>query len=242
MQPSAPITTHRSPITPSTLIAFEDKIRALWEAGELPFLLHLCGGNEDSLLTLFEEIQPGDWIFSTHRAHYHYLCAGGSGEKLEAMIRAGRSMFVFDAALHFFASSILAGCCPIAAGVSWALKHNNPITNHQSPITARVWCFLGDGAEEEGHFYEAALFVESQDLPCTFIIEDNGRQVDTPLYERRGPYLHTRRPLDHFRCVRRYSYVSTYPHAGSGATNPKTFQPSAVERVLANGQDDRCGT
>lgn len=232
----------------SALIAFETRIRALYDAGELPFLLHLCGGNEAQLLDIFRGVRAGDWIFSTHRNHYHYLCAGGSPERLEALIREGRSMFVFDAALNFLSSSVLAGTCAIAAGVAWQLQlaattpylRTGPLdpTYAEWPATYRipwVWCFLGDGAEEEGHFYEAALFVEANALPCTFIIEDNQRQVDTPKDERRR--LNTRtpasfEPLDHFQCVRRYYYTPTYPHAGTGAPDP-VYQPAAVARHQA---------
>lgn len=222
--------------TVATLIAFEDRIRALWEAGELPFLMHLCGGNEAQLLSIFRAYRPGDWVFSTHRSHYHYLCAGGSPEKLAAMIRAGRSMFVFDASINFLASSVLAGCCAIAAGVASDLRQNSrapgirPRCPLDPPSCERVrepwvWCFLGDGAEEEGHFYEAAMFVEGHGLPCTFIIEDNDRSVDTPRRERRG---YARGLEDLFSCVRRYTYRPTWPHAGSGAGDPKAFSQAAI--------------
>ena len=57
------------------LIAFEHRIKALWEEGELRYLLHLCGGNEDQLIEIFSRMKEGDWIFSTHRSHYHALHA-----------------------------------------------------------------------------------------------------------------------------------------------------------------------
>lgn len=90
-----------------------------------------------------------------------------------------------------------------------------------------VWCFIGDGGEEEGHFYEAAMFVEANDLPCTFIIEDNDRSVDTSRAHRRG----NAKGLEHlFKCVRRYHYTPTYPHAGSGCAFKIEFDKDAIER------------
>lgn len=214
-------------MTAADLIAFENRIRAKWEAGDLPCLLHLCGGNEEQLLKIFaEKVDPGDWIFSTHRSHYHALLAGIPAARLEAMIDEGRSMFVFDRERNVLSSSVLAGTCAIAAGVALDLL--------QSGIQKHVWCFLGDGAEEEGHFYEAALLAEARDLPLTFIVEDNDRQVDTPLAERRGKYWagrFRRGPLDHFARVLRYSYTPTYPHAGSGCAHKITFKPEAIERM-----------
>lgn len=217
-------------VTATDLIAFEQKIAALWEAGELPFLIHLSGGNEDELVRRWhEEIRPGDWVFSTHRNHYHALLHGVPPDRLEALIRAGKSMFVYDRARNFFTSSILAGTCGIAAGVAWALKRRG--------ASGRVWCFLGDGAEEQGHFYEAALFVEANDLPCRLVIEDNDRQVDTPLADRRGPAnpfsRMTHHPLLWFRCVRRYRYRATYPHAGNGCKQKIVFNPEVVARHAA---------
>ncbi len=211
-------------MTAADLNAFESRIRDKWERGELPCLLHLCGGNEQQLVEIFEDVKPGDWVFSTHRNHFHALLAGIDPARLESLIDAGKSMFVFDRRRRFLSSAILAGTCGIAAGVAWDIK--------RAGGSERVWCFLGDGAEESGHFYEAALFVEAQGLPCVFVIEDNNRQVETPRAERRGDGRCTNRPLDHFACVDRYHYSPTYPHAGSGA-KPGTikFKPEAIERM-----------
>jgi TPP-dependent pyruvate/acetoin dehydrogenase alpha subunit len=211
-------------MTAADLIAFEDRIRAKWEAGELPCLLHLCGGDEEQLLTVFGNVMPGDWVFATHRNHYAALLAGIPPERVEALIDAGKSMFVYDRSRHFLSSAILGGTCGIAAGVALDIK--------RSGGKEKVWCFLGDGAEESGHFYEAAMFVEAQRLPCTFVIQDNERQVDTDKATRRGDSDNpTHNPWERFLCVRRYFYKPTYPHAGSGANFKITFKPEAIERM-----------
>ncbi len=209
-------------MTAQSLIEFESGIRELWEKGELPSLVHLCGGNEAQLLEIFSEIKEGDWIFSTHRTHYHALLAGIEPELLKQKIRDGDSMFVYSKARNFLCSAVLSGCCAIAAGVAWYLKNEVWSSN-------RVWSFIGDGGEEEGHFYEAAMFVEANDLPCTFIIEDNNRSVDTPRDARRG----AAKGLEHlFKCVRRYHYTPTYPHAGSGCSFKIEFCKDATERHM----------
>lgn len=197
------------------LIQFEDGIKYLWESGELPFLLHLAGGNEGQLQDIFRRANTGDWFFCSHRAHYHYLLAGGHPADLEAKIRNGQSMFLFSKEINFLSSSILAGNCCIAAGVAWALKAEG------SP--SQVWCFLGDGAEDEGHFYEAVNFVQGWDLPCTFVIEDNNRSVETDVEKRRG--MADRR--DWGKHVIRYHYRATYPHAGSGCAHRISFNEMA---------------
>lgn len=207
--------------TADQLIAFEERVRALFADGQLPFLIHLCGGNERQLIQLFSEAQEGDWFFSTHRSAYHALLAGVPEARLMDLIRDGRSMFIFDVGRNFYSSSVLAGCCAIACGVAWELKRRG------SPN--KVWCFLGDGASEEGHFFESLLYATGWDLPVTFVLEDNDRSVDTCVADRRGP--HYSRFLMSSEKMRRYSYAPTYPHGGAGLPpGSVTFRPEIVEK------------
>lgn len=195
------------------LIEFEQKIASHWEDGRLPFLVHLSGGNESFLIDFFRDnIIEGDWILSTHRNHYHALLSGISKEKLEKLILDGDSMFVFDEKRKFLTSSVLAGTTCIAAGIAWALKEEGSKN--------KVWCFLGDGAEEEGHFYEAVMMVQGYNLPCTFIIEDNNRSVDTAINDRLPNSFRMVWP----KCVIRYKYTPYFPHAGNGTKKMIKFK------------------
>lgn len=184
------------------LIDFEERVKQLWEAARLPYYIHLSGGNEDHLIEIFREINPDDYVFSTHRSHYHYLLKGGSEEQLEKMVLEGRSMHVIDRNLRFISSAIVAGTPAIATGVAWALKRKGS--------EQKVWCFVGDGVEDEGHFYEAVRYIDGWKLPCTFIIEDNDRSVETPKSERYGSC-----EIKWPGCVRRYKYNPTQLHAGT---------------------------
>tara|TARA_Y100000310_G_scaffold314954_1_gene364942 strand:+ start:27004 stop:28221 length:1218 start_codon:yes stop_codon:yes gene_type:complete len=193
----------RKKITKQELIDFERHIANLWEKGKLSCPIHLSGGNEEQLIEIFKDIKEEDYVFSTHRSHYHYLLKGGSPKVLEKKILDGKSMHIFDKDINFLTSSIVAGGTPIAAGVALGLKKNKS-KNH-------VWCFLGDGAEEEGHFSEAARYVDGWNLPCTFIIEDNNRSVATPKKDR-----YNQSEFNWPSCVKRYNYKSTYPHYDTG--------------------------
>lgn len=199
--------------TKESLIAFEDRVKNGWESGLLPSLIHLCGGNEDQLLEIFSEIRPQDWVFASHRAHYPALLKGIPEERVMGNIHNDQSMFMFSKEHRFYQSAILAGNCGIAVGVAMAIK--------ESGEDAHVHCFLGDGAEENGHFYEAVLYATGHDLPITFHLEDNRIQVDTTQLARRGM---ERGLLDREPCVRRYIYQSVYPHAGSGSKHHITFK------------------
>ena len=194
------ITNHTS----ESLIDFEQRTKAKFAAGELPFLVHLSGGNENELVEIFRDIRPQDWVFSNHRSHYHALLKGLPEVDVEDAIVRGDSMFIFDRERRFYTSSILAGTCCIACGVALAAK--------EAGEDVAVYCFIGDGAEDSGHFYEAVRFAFARDLPIRFIIEDNDRQVDTSHAERWG----TAERWDWPKCVLRYRYTPTFPHGGAG--------------------------
>lgn len=189
-------------ITKQQLIDFEDRIKELWEDAKIPYYVHLSGGNEEQLIELFKEIKPEDYVFSTHRSHYHYLLKGGSPKELEEKILRGESMHPHNKDINFLSSAIVAGNPTTAAGVALALKRKESKN--------KVWCFVGDGAEDEGNFYEAVRYVDGWNLPCTFIIEDNNRSVETPKAERYGSSK-----IDWPSCVRRYNYTPTTLHAGT---------------------------
>lgn len=204
------ITAH----TRESLMAFERKIQLAWEAGELPSLIHLCGGNEDQLLEIFRDVRPNDWVFMSHRGHYHALLKGLPEDELEQFIRRDSSMFIFSKEHRIYQSAILGGCCGIAVGVAKAIQ--------ESGEDAHVWCFLGDGAADNGHLYEALLYVTGHRLPVTFVIEDNDRQVDTSIESRRGPHW-----LDFAMeapCLCRYQYEARWPHGGSGCAHLIDFK------------------
>jgi TPP-dependent pyruvate/acetoin dehydrogenase alpha subunit len=197
------LSEHELGILEAEMINFEDRIVGLWENAKIPYPVHFSGGNEKQLIEIFKDINREDYKISTHRGHYHYLLSGGSPRNLYNMILRGDSMHLFDKQINFMTSSIVAGMPSIAAGIAKAIKEKNKGNF--------VWCFVGDGAEDEGHFYEAVRYVEGHNLPCKFIIEDNNLSVETPKSERYGTTQMNWPP-----CVYRYGYVRKYPHVGTG--------------------------
>lgn len=198
--------------TPSGLVEFEQKIFKLFEAGKIDCPIHLSGGNEEQLIDLFGLIKKRDYVFSTHRNHYHYLLKGGDpdvlgkeilGDEEAICFGRARSMNFCDHKLRFYTSAIMAGTPAIACGVALALKHKKS--------KSHVWCFVGDGVEDEGHFMEAVRFGLSRRLPLTFIIEDNDLSVESTKADRWHNYV----PIQSNNIVR-YSYERTYPHVGIG--------------------------
>jgi TPP-dependent pyruvate/acetoin dehydrogenase alpha subunit len=105
---------------------------------------------------------------------------------------------------HFYSSSIVAGCVAIAAGVALALKMKGS--------AQKVYCFVGDAATDMGWFTEAIRYALSNDLPITYIIENNNRSVCSTIGQRWGHVEH----LPTNSKVLYYEYKSEWPHCGMG--------------------------
>ena len=81
------------------------------------------------------------------------------GELREA---SGGSMHLNDWGCKFMTTSaIVSTSIPQAVGYSYALKYKNE--------KGTVVCFLGDGATEEGVFWESINFAALHKLPIIFI-------------------------------------------------------------------------
>lgn len=157
------------------LIDFEEDIRQEFIEAHIRAPVHLSKGNERQLIEIFKLIKPDDWVFSTHRSHYHALLKGIPEEWVKEQILNGDSMHLMNPEHRFFASAIVGGCIPIAVGVALAIKRNQGTEN--------VWVFTGDMASETGIFFECAKYSRRNNLPITFVIEDNGKSTNTPTQE-----------------------------------------------------------
>lgn len=190
-------------MTKEELQSFTDNIIDLFNEGKIRSPIHLSKGNEKQLIRIFAEIKPEDWVFSTHRSHYHALLKDIDREWLKQEILDNRSIHINCAKHKFFSSAIVGGICPIALGAALAIKLRQG--------KEHVWCFIGDMAAETGIFYESAKYACRNDLPVTFIIEDNYFSVNTPTQESWG--------LGNFNIderVKCYEYERLLPHSGSG--------------------------
>lgn len=188
--------------TKESLIAFEDNIEKLYLDNKIPCTFHGAGGNEEQLLEIFKEIDEDDYVIGTHRFHYHNLLKGVPPEELTQKIVNGQSMFLYDRERNILNSAIIGGPPAIAVGIAWALK--------QKGSKQKVWCFLGDANFDNGHFFEAARYVEGFDLPCTFIYENNNISIFSSNEDRWGKTANI--DLSQFKCIREYRYVMNKIH------------------------------
>lgn len=148
--------------------------------------VHLSIGQEIPSAIFQQVFRPGDSAVSTHRAHAHYLAMGGDLPRMIAEIYGkvtgcsmgrGGSMHLVDLEKGFLGSSAIVGnSIPIGVGVAYAKQ----LEGDQS----LSFIFLGDGAIEEGSFFESANFAAVHKLPAVFVVENNLYSVYTKLDSR----------------------------------------------------------
>jgi pyruvate dehydrogenase E1 component alpha subunit len=188
------------------LVAFETEVARVFNAGRICAPIHLHDGNEEALIEIFRrEVRDEDWVLSSWRSHYHCLLKGVPPPELMAEIMAGRSIALNFPEHRVVSSAMVGGVLPIAVGIAWAAK--------RAGSGERVWCFLGDMTAATGIAHESAAYARNHRLPIVFVIEDNGISVCTPTDAAWGGPAPS---LLSSRNVRRYRYVSRYPHAGTG--------------------------
>jgi pyruvate dehydrogenase E1 component alpha subunit len=194
-------------MTKEELIAFEEDIAALFNAGQIRAPVHLYSGNEDQIIDVFQKIRPQDWVFCSWRSHYQCLLKGVPKELVRAAIVAGRSISLCFPEYRIYSSAIVGGVVPISVGAAMSIQRRGE--------DARVYCFMGDMTAETGIAYESIKYSRNHRLPIHFIVEDNEKSVCTDTRTAwNQPRLSFEGTSDEY--VSYYRYHSKYPHAGAG--------------------------
>jgi pyruvate dehydrogenase E1 component alpha subunit len=165
---------------------FEEMTADLAESHEFKTPIHLSIGQEAIAASVCENLTNRDFVFSTHRNHGHYIAQGGNLRRLLAEIFGkdtgcslghGGSMHVIDPEAGFMGSSaIVAGTIPISVGAGLSAK-----MNAKGQISV---AFFGDGATDEGVFYESINMAALYNIPVVFICENNLFSTHLPMYKR----------------------------------------------------------
>lgn len=194
-------------MTKDELIAFEDEIAALFNAGKIYAPVHLYYGNEDEVIRVFERIRPQDWVFCSWRSHYQCLLKGVPREKVRREIIDGRSISLCFPEHNIYSSALVGGSLPVAVGTAMAIQRRGS--------DARVYCFMGEMTSETGIAHECIKYSRNHGLPIHFIVEDNRKSVCTETREAwNQPHLTYENVNNEY--ITYYAYQSKYPHAGAG--------------------------
>jgi len=149
--------------------------------------VHLALGHEAVAVSVAAGMNPEDVILLNHRNIHFQLALGASYEQLFAEYalqlqglangQLGSMNLVAPENRNIYTSNILGNNLAVALGVSQAAKLEWP-----NRVT---WVVTGDGAMEEGVFYETILCASSWGLPLIVIIENNKWSLGTQISERR---------------------------------------------------------
>ena len=166
--------------------AVEEEIANRYSEGKMRCPVHLSIGQEAIPAIFSQIVKNTDFAISTHRGHAHYLAKGGDLNAMIAEIYGkasgcskgkGGSMHLIALSVNFMGTSAIVGnSIPVGVGLGLSAQLNQ---------TDQISCvFLGDGAVEEGVFYESVNFAALRKLPVLFICENNLYSVYSPLKVR----------------------------------------------------------
>lgn len=172
------LTSYRTMVT---IRLFEEAVERLFLEGRVMGTAHTCIGQEAIAAGIAAALEPGDAMTSTHRGHGHFIARGGEPKRVMAELFGrdtgyshgrGGSQMMMDTSIGFYgANGITAGSTAFAAGLALDAK-----LSHSPRVTV---CILGDGASNQGIFYESLNLAALWKLPVIYVIENNGYAMST---------------------------------------------------------------
>lgn len=166
----------------------ESRICEYYHENEMKTPVHLSIGEEAISAGVCTALGTDGQVFGTYRSHGIYLSRTGDTDKFFAELYGKETGLANGVAgsMHLSApeegfmgtSAIVGSIIPVAVGAAFAnkIKGNGKIT---------AVCF-GDGAIDEGVFWESLNAASLMKLPVLFVCEDNGLAVHTSKSLRHG--------------------------------------------------------
>ncbi|QDZ39150.1 pyruvate dehydrogenase (acetyl-transferring) E1 component subunit alpha [Euhalothece natronophila Z-M001] len=162
---------------------FEDKCAEMYYRGKMFGFVHLYNGQEAVSTGVIKALRQGeDYVASTYRDHVHALSAGVPPREVMAELFGketgcskgrGGSMHLFSAPHNLLGGyAFVAEGIPVATGVAFQTKYRREALGDESSdqVTA---CFFGDGATNNGQFFECLNMAALWNLPILFVVENN---------------------------------------------------------------------
>jgi TPP-dependent pyruvate/acetoin dehydrogenase alpha subunit len=159
----------------------EEEIARIYPTDKIKSPVHLSIGQEAISVAVCGALRPEDVVFGSYRSHAVYLAKGGDLKQMLAELYGkitgcakgkGGSMHLIDITHGVMGTSAVVGTTiPLAVGYAYAVK-----LQHKDSL---VVSFFGDGATDEGVFYESLNFAALKRLPVIFICENNSYAIHT---------------------------------------------------------------
>ena len=162
---------------------FEDKCAEMYYRGKMFGFVHLYNGQEAVSTGVIQAMRPGeDYVCSTYRDHVHALSAGVPAKEVMAELFGkatgcskgrGGSMHMFSAEHGLLGGyAFVAEGIPVATGAAFQSKYRREALGDENAdqVTA---CFFGDGAANNGQFFECLNMAALWKLPILYVVENN---------------------------------------------------------------------
>ena len=159
-----------------TIREFEERLHVEFATGEIPGFVHLYAGEEASATGFCMHLDDRDRIASNHRGHGHSIAKGCDVDAMMAEIYGkstglcagkGGSMHIADLSKGMMgANGIVGGGPPLVCGAGLAAK--------KLKTGGVAIAFFGDGASNQGTTMESLNLASVWNLPCIFVVENNG--------------------------------------------------------------------
>lgn len=162
-----------------TIRRTEEKIAEIYFTDKVKSPVHLSIGQEAIAAGACMALRQEDIVFSNYRGHAHYIAKGGNLKTMWAELygksnghAAGKagSMHLVDLGVNFMpASAIVSSAVSNAVGYALALR--------MKQSDAQLVCFHGEGAADEGVYWESLNIAALKQVPMLFICENNGYAI-----------------------------------------------------------------
>ncbi len=162
---------------------FEDKCAEMYYRGKMFGFVHLYNGQEAVASGVIKAMRPGeDYVSSTYRDHVHALSAGVPAREVMAELFGketgcskgrGGSMHMFSKEHGLLGGyAFVAEGIPVATGAAFASKYRREANGDASSDLVSA-CFFGDGAANNGQFFECLNMAALWKLPMIYVVENN---------------------------------------------------------------------
>lgn len=169
----------------------EEKIIELYPSDLIQSPVHLSIGQEAVAVGVCAALDAKDLLFPNYRGHAFYLARGGDLALFfaELMGRATGISKGKAGSMHLAApdQGVMGASAVVASTISHAVGSALAERIKPSGDSKRVFVTVfGDGATEQGTFFESLNFASIHKLPVLFLCEDNTLAVHTSLSDRQS--------------------------------------------------------
>jgi pyruvate dehydrogenase E1 component alpha subunit len=169
---------------------FEIRCMQSYQEKKIGGFCHVYIGQEAVAVGCTRAVRPEDPIITAYRDHGHALARGMTARACMAEMYGkvggcakgkGGSMHMFDRPNNLYGGHGIVGAqTPMGTGLAFATKYEDEVI-HGGKNRRVTLCFLGDGAVNQGAFYETMNLAGLFDIPVIFIVENNGYSMGTAI-------------------------------------------------------------